>query len=256
MKQHGAGWIKWQRGQALTEYSVLVPAGIFIMLMAGLVVQFIVGGFEKTVQGLNPATGLECEVEPEAKQEGPEVAPLGCHSVQLVGRSYDEANDRTTAAYQVTSACDPSISHWTLGLPAELRGNVVRVSEQYEWGTDATTGVAGIKFDTGYETGGGGDKDTEVDPVVPPGRDKDKDKDKKSAADGYALTSFSSVPLVPYYQTDTSDSRTVIITLAGYYQWDVVTVGLKAGTELYYSEITAPVQPDDGSSEETNQCPE
>lgn len=255
MNKHTTRRNKWQGGQAMAEYSVILPVGIFLLLMSGAIVSFITGGFQRTYDGLTSPGDLQCETALENIEEGPQTAYPGCHVVELVGRTYDEENDRTTAAYKVTSMCDPSISHWTLGLPPGLEGKVLTTSEDYEWVTNSKNGESGIKFDTGYETEDG-DKDEDVEPTAEPTeKPKKEKKDKAAAGSGYALTSFSSLPFVPYYSTTATDSRTILITLSGYYEWDVVTVYVKAGTQTVTGTITAPVQQTDPSTEE-NQCPE
>jgi hypothetical protein len=146
-------------------------------------------------------------------------------------------NDRTTVAYEVTSGCDPAISHWTLGLPDGLRDKVLSTSEAYEWGVDPNTGVSGIKFDTGYDVGGGG------------GGGKGKGK----AMGGVMLASFNRNSASTLPAPVTMDSRTVLITLSGYYDWSLTEVAIKAGTEIYHSVITAPTTPAD-PEEEQDQC--
>jgi hypothetical protein len=239
MKLRPSRWFKWQSGQAMAEYWVTIPGSIMIMLAAAALVQFITGGLLRTWEGLTPNGGLDCEVQPEEEDEGPEYAQLGCHSVQLVARYYDSETDRTTVAYEVTSGCDPAISHWTLGLPDGLRDKVLSTSEAYEWGVDPNTGVSGIKFDTGYDVGGGGG-----------GGGGGKGKGK--AMGGVMLASFNRGSASPLSAPVTMDSRTVLITLSGYYDWTLTEVAIKAGTEVYHSVITAPTTPAD--PEEQDQC--
>jgi hypothetical protein len=229
-KQNKKGWFRWQRGQALVEYWVTIPAGILIMLSAAAIGTFVTGGFLQAKEGLEHG-GLPCEsTVAETPTEGEEYAQLDCHSVQLVSNVYDEENEWTTVGYKVISGCDPSISNWILGLPLELQDDVIAISDtKTEWTEgDPNTGVAGLKFENGYESDET-DKSEEKGP-----------KDKKT----------SSLGLIGYFHptaddtimaAEEMDSRTVLITLAGYFQWDVVQVSVKAGTEIYYSEITAPV---------------
>jgi hypothetical protein len=63
---------------------------------------------------------------------------------------------------------------------------------------------------------------------------------------GFASTLLSPVEL---------DSRTVLLTLSGYYTWDTVVVTIKTGTETYTSTVTAPVAPAD-PQEEQDKCEE
>ena len=92
----------------------------------------------------------------------------------MISQYHDEANDQTTVAYKVTNGCDPDISHWTLGFPQGVADKILASSENYEdWGTDPTTGLAGIKFDTEYGGGGGGDDGGDEDtPYGGKGKDK------------------------------------------------------------------------------------
>lgn len=209
-----ARWIRLQRGQAMMEYWPTIPAAIIVMLIASLLVQVIESSFLQVAEGLN-REGLDCEVESDEESEGPDTANLGCHTIQLVGKSYDEQNDRTTVAYKVTNGCDPDISHWSLEFPRGLQDKVLSVSEQYEWVVDPTTGVAGLKFDTEYGGGGGG-----------------KDKKDKKVQDTLLLVNLR--------REGFDDSRVVLITLAGYYNWTTTTVAIKAGQDIYYSSISAP----------------
>ncbi len=230
-------WWRWQRGQAMAEYWVTIPVGIIIMLAASGLAQFVTGGLTQTVEGLQNPGGLTCEVTPDEADEGPDYAQLDCHSVQLVSKSYDEATDQTTLAYQVTSACDPAISHWILGLPPGVAKNIISSSEPYIEHLDTpdpTTGAYGIKFDTGYDEGGGG------------GGGGGKGKGKKSA---------DTIMLVGLNQsTSPTESRTIFLTLGGYYEWEIVEVHVKAGTEHYESVITAPVSAADPSDTAEDEC--
>jgi hypothetical protein len=211
-------WFKWQRGQALMEYWPTIPASIVIMLAAAGLVQFINGAILETVEYLNP-TGFECTDEEEV-DEGPTTAELDCHTIELVGNTYDEGSDQTTVVYRVTSGCDPDISHWVLALPESVASNIVDSSERYEYVTDPATGVTGIKFDTEYG-----------------------DSKKEKTYSGYMLVSSSA-------SKSAFEARNVLITLGGYYDWSITTVTIKAGTEVYYSEITAPMQIHEGTDEE------
>ncbi len=109
MNNRKARWFKWQSGQAMAEYWVTIPASIIILLAAAGLVQFIIGGLLQTVHGLDSSSGLDCQTQPEEQQEGPEYTQLDCYNVQLVAQSYDQASDRTTAAYKVTTTCGQSI---------------------------------------------------------------------------------------------------------------------------------------------------
>lgn len=220
MEKNKSRWFKWQRGQALVEYWATIPAGIVLMLMAAGAVSFIVHSFGDTLTGLNPGA-LTCGALSEADEDGPEIAHPGCHTIQLTARYYDDVKDRTTLAYTVTSGCDPSISHWTLGLGNGVADRILSSSEDYVYGTDPRTGVTGIKFDTGYETS---KQDSDTDPG----------KKGKKTSSYISLTSTGASVL-------TTDSRTVFLTLGGYFDWEIVNLGVKAGTQTYIDQITAPV---------------
>jgi hypothetical protein len=236
MKLRPSRWFKWQSGQAMAEYWVTIPGSVIIMLSAAALVQFITGGLLRTYEGLQPRGGLNCEVQPEEKDEGPTKTDFPCSSVELAGRFYDEENDRTTVAYKVTSDCKYDISNWILGLPPELQDKILSSSEPYLWTfNDHNEGISGIKFETGYGGGGGGGKGKAMGGVM-----------LASFNRGFASTLLSPVEL---------DSRTVLLTLSGYYTWDTVVVTIKTGTETYTSTVTAPVAPAD-PKEEQDKCEE
>ncbi len=220
MKPRESRWITWQRGQALTEYWPTIPASIIIMLMASGIATWFNKAILQTVDYLNP-TDLRCEQQVD-EEEGPDTAYMDCYTIELVGNSYDEVNDQTTVAYKVTDDCETDISHWMLGLPEDVAANIVSSSEKYEWVVDPTTGVAGVKFDTGYES---------------------KPSKKTQRFDGLMLASRSLSP-------SAVDSRTVLLTLGGYYDWSLTHVSIKAGTEVYHSTITAPVAIHQGTDDE------
>jgi hypothetical protein len=240
MKKKHSRWFKWQRGQALMEYWPTIPAAICLMLAASGLTQAINKSILTTVDYLNP-TGLECP-EQEEDEEGPTEAQLDCHSVELVGRSYDEVNDRTTVAYEVTSGCSPDISHWMLAAPEWFADNILSASEKWEYVTDPKTGVTGIKFDTPYRS-----------------------KDKKTANldesllgasmardSGIVLMSFHSPNGLSGLNAETEpDSRTVLVTLAGHYDWTMTTIAIKAADEnVYLGTITAPIEIYQGDEDE------
>jgi len=211
MKARTPKWLRWQRGQALAEYWPTIPAAITLLLVGGLVVQFITGSLLTTVDYLNPV-GFECEEKPPAyESEGPETAtPMGNHEIQLLSKTYDPETNRTTVVYRVTNSPSPDISNWVLGMPPGVRRHILSTSERYlTVDNDPHTGITGIKFETGFRSW-------------------------EPSLSGYALVGYSPRAEVT--------SRDVIITLAGYYEWGVVEVGLKAGTQVYHNTITGPVQ--------------
>jgi hypothetical protein len=92
-------------------------------------------------------------------------------------------------------------------------------------GTDPTTGLTGVKFDTGYESGGRG-------------------KGKASLTDIVLVSSNHGV--------HNEEVRDVFLTLGGYFEWDYTDLGVKAGTETYTSVISAPSAP--AEYDDSNQC--
>lgn len=270
MKRLGINWKKLERGQALMEYWPTFPAAVGIMIGAGAITAFLGGAFSSTTEGLNRA-GLPQEVceTTEETTEGPTVAQLGDHTVEVTAQNYDPETDTTTVTYTVTSGTQPSISHWVLAMPSDVADNIVDVSEQYEWtDSDPTTGVAGIKFDTGYEGGEAGGSSSEES-----GGGKGKGKGKGSASlfdldnqyvsSGWDMTSdIGYVPGVdPIAQEgeettitmpSTGEAREITMVLSGMYQFETTTVTVKAGTETEYAEISAPTQVVDTSSTEAD----
>ena len=143
-----------ERGQALAEYAPTFPAVIAILIISATTISaFLEGAFRKAVDGLN---GVSVCSNTDESREGPAVAMVGPHRISLIGVSYNAADDTTSIVYRVESLDDPSISHWTLGISNEVAQAIRDTSEMYEWtNSDPTTGLAGIKFDTGYESAGG-----------------------------------------------------------------------------------------------------
>ncbi|HEX3049349.1 MAG TPA: hypothetical protein VHP83_01755 [Aggregatilineaceae bacterium] len=227
----GSFWYKLQRGQALMEYWPTIPATLMILVTTSMIVSFLNGSYMTVVDELGNPGGFDCEQEQDEKEEGPDLAQLDCHSVQLVGKSYDEGTDRTTVAYKVTSGCNPSISNWVLGIPKEVADKIVSSSEPYQaWSTDPNSGQSGIKFETGYESSGDG------------GGGGGKGGGKKLAFSGNMFSRL-------FLETD---ERVVVFTIDGHYDWSVTYVTVKAGTQVFYSTITAPTTP--YTEEEEDQC--
>lgn len=220
-----------QRAQALMEYQVLIPMGILIALMAGAIGAFLTTSFQETADGLQPET-QDCEEGDPGSNEndtqGPSYATMAGHSVTLTSHVYNETTNTTTITYRVTSSGDPAISHWILALPANVLSKLSSASEFYEIGTDPTTGVTGIKFDRGYDSGSGGSGN--------------KGNGNKRSDAGIVLVR---APQQPRY----AETRDIMIILVGDFEWNGVTVAIKAGTQTYSSTITAPV-----SVKEDNSC--
>lgn len=76
------------------------------------------------------------------------------YNITLTSSAYDAATDTTTFTYAVVSGRKPSISHWVIAIPVSCGGAEVLVGSNDSTVTwthaDPTTGVRGIKFDTGY----------------------------------------------------------------------------------------------------------
>lgn len=224
-------WLRWQRGQAMAEYWVTIPAGIIIMLAAAGVVQFITNGLTQTVEGLEYTGSVECTVTTPDEDTGPLYADLSGHTVELVMNVYDEETDTTQIAYRVTSGGRHDISHWMLGLPPGVAKHIIWTSEPWVDHTtkaDPTTGMFGIKFDTGYNSSGEADDGGATEPP----KDKDKPGKKKSDA-GIVLTGYSA---------RAADSRIIVIHLSGYFDWDITDLGVKASTDVFMGTITAPAR--------------
>jgi hypothetical protein len=96
---------------------------------------------------------------PPAAQASASASASGItYALALTGSRFDEAGDRTVFTYAVTSnpAGGPAISHWVLALPscvtaADLAGSSDPLASFVS--PDPTTGVRGVKFDTGYRDG-------------------------------------------------------------------------------------------------------
>jgi len=75
------------------------------------------------------------------------------YSVEYLGSNYDGNN--TTFTYRVSASNDPAISHWVLELPDCIKeADIVSAGPgTWEFGTDPTTGVRGIKFESSVEPG-------------------------------------------------------------------------------------------------------
>ncbi|KAA0007142.1 MAG: DUF11 domain-containing protein, partial [Thermoplasmata archaeon] len=82
--------------------------------------------------------------------------PIGNHEIVFISHTYDEIRNVSRWTYLVKSGSHPSISHWVMELGGCIdEDDIVNASEYYEYMStshpDPTTGLAGIKFDTGYE---------------------------------------------------------------------------------------------------------
>lgn len=79
------------------------------------------------------------------------------YTISLTSAEYDAENDLTVFSYSVLSNPNdgPAISHWVIGFAEECGSSSILVDSNdplVEWNeSDPTTGVRGIKFDTGYD---------------------------------------------------------------------------------------------------------
>ena len=89
----------------------------------------------------------------------------------------------------------------------------VEGEKKVEFGLDPTTGLSGVKMDTGFEPKGGGKKTFNPD------------------LEGIMLTSASARSEV--------EVREVFFSLAGHYELTVVQIGLKAGGDVFLGTIVA-----------------
>jgi hypothetical protein len=234
-------WIRRQRGQAMAEYQTLIPIGVMIAITAGLITGFLGDSFKKTIGGLE-TRGIECEAAAPEDNQGPTLATMGNHTIRLTASVYNPEDDTTTVTYTVTSGASPSISHWVLGLPQVVADNILEVSEQHEWtDADPTTGTRGIKFDTGYEVGGGGSGGGGG------GHSGGKGGGKSALNSGIVLTS-STVRVyrgsfAAVYSADEFDtvSREITLLISGNYDWGTADTSIKAGTDTYTSTIRTPI---------------
>jgi hypothetical protein len=234
---------KLESGQALAEYVVTVPIGVAILIVSGLIVGFLTDSFQTTADGLTPSA-YQCNEDDSSDEqhEGPRTAQLSCHTIELISEVYDANTDTTTVGYRVTSVCDPSISYWTLAIPSSVASKIQSASEQYSYGKDPTTGVTGVKFDTGYESGGGsGDNG---------GNGGNGGNGSNGNGNGRGKASLTDIVLVSSnHGTHNEEVRDVFLTLGGYFQWDITEVTVKAGQEVSYSTISAPSAPAEQGSE-------
>lgn len=226
---------KRERGQAMAEYAVLFPAAVAILIVAGGI-GFVNRMMYTEIITAFVQTGIEEQCEPV--DEGPTVAEMNGHLIEACGAVYNEAADVTTITYCVTNGNDPSISHWVMGVDRSFYNAIISVSEQYEWtDDDPSTHVAGIKFDTGYESSGGGnDKDNKGRGNASLPSALDMTAMKRLDLGGMSANDPLNEDLSDYDAT----ARDVIILVSGEWDADGGTVSIKAGTETYYSTITLP----------------
>jgi hypothetical protein len=243
-------WARLQRGQAMMEYWPAIPIAIAIMISAGALAQMLSGAFLSTADALNRSgMGVEVCNDTVENTDGPDNVVMDDHKIETCSNVYDPETDTTTFCFTVTTGCSPSISHWTLGLPKAVADKLIDSSEAYEnWGTDPTTGVTGIKFDTGYECDASSEEEG--------GKEKPPKGGKKVFApvgDPRLVSRVGTNPVMQIAMPATGDSRDIFMVLSGQYEWEPVEVAVKAGTETYVSTISAPAAP---VTEETAPAPD
>jgi hypothetical protein len=227
---------RFQRGQALAEYMPLIPAAIMVLIGAGMMGRMLVQWFAHTVV-IFDRHGLACEIlevdPPPASQDGPLVAYIDDHRIELKATVYDPATNTTTVTYRVTSGDQPSISHWTLGIPRSIYDNIIEISEGQTTFVDPDQHFEehGLKFDRDF-AGSGGKK-------TPPGQQKNFDSNG-----GIVLASFSGPVLTSTAQYDMEDyqgvARDITILIDGEYNFYSGDVYVKAGSSTLSGTISLP----------------
>ncbi len=242
-------------GQAMMEYMVLIPAAIMIGIAAAYAAAFINGAFQRTIDGLS---GGLCEAETERPESlsGSTIAHLGDHTIELTSRVYNPDDNTTTVVYRVTSADKPSISHWNLELPREVYDNLISASEQREWMSSGDTSLQssypqfmwpGMKFDTGYEVGGGEDDGQPSDPddgqPANPGGGPPPGVGGGPKSKAFVATPMDVMTVKVALSSDGTVSRDVILLFSGNYDWSDAYVVVKAGQEAHQDVISVPSAP-------------
>lgn len=127
-------WWGLQSGQALVEYWPTIPAAIMVMIVASAIAGPIGRIFHQTTDSLNMVV---CGDAPPAYF----TLPIG-QVVEILGSSYDSANDRSTFTLSV-----PTDSQVVLGFDEAAVQRIAQASETYgSFGQEPTTGKTGITF--------------------------------------------------------------------------------------------------------------
>ena len=222
------GLRRFECGQALLEYGALIPGAILVSIVAAAALGPAISSmFQQTYEGVNrvsceaPSTVTELE---------------GGHTIEVA--SYVPTDESTTITFKVTSGTQPSISHWVLGLDEATAALVIYASENYEdYQQDPTTGVFGIKFDTGYEGGeGGGDNGGNNGGGNNGGGIGGGNGGGKGNGNAKALT----------LGEETTETRFIVVTLSGYVDIEELDVTVKAGQEVSYGSVEFPTITDEG----------
>ncbi len=238
MNSKRSRWFRWQRGQAMAEYWPTIPAGIIIMLSAAGIVQFITSSLTRTVEGLEYTGAMECEMTTGTPEtDGPLFAETSGKEFVITSdvEGTDTENPTTTITITVTDTTNPAISNIGLGMPRAVYEAImdITVAGASGWKTewvdpDPNAGIPGLKFEGLFDDGGG---EEPLEGEEPAGGGKPPKK--KSAGD---------IVLVGYAERSTGNSVTIILTLAGYYDWSITPVWVKAGTTVHYTEISLPAK--------------
>lgn len=228
-----------ERGQAMSEYIVLYPIAIGVMIVASAAVAVILNGLQRTVDVFQPrgVVPMEC-VDDGPSLSGTTIAYMGDHIIEVTAVVYNETDDTTTVTYSVTSGPKPSISHWVLGLSPEIADQIISTSEPIvDYSLDPRTGMMGVKFDIGYEStgsddGGGGNGGGN-------GGGGGKGKGGKVMDVIYEGKFFPT--LMSTTNVDSGLYRDVTLLFSGQYDFGDVDVAIKAGLDIHTSVILAPI---------------
>lgn len=252
-QQPDSSWKKLERGQALVEYWPTIPIAIAVMIAASAVVSFVGSAFLRT------ANGLESYCPTSEEDAAPTIAEIHNHKIEPSGVVYDPETNRTTVAFTVTSGPQPSISHWVLGIPKSVADRILSTSEAASWtDNDPTTGVAGLKFDIGYEASGGnngggnngggnnggGNNGGGNNDQTDPSKGKGNGKGVGFSRFGARMTALTA---------EGTDTRVIVITLDGNFLFDSIPVTTKAGSDqVGTAMISGPVALADEDGSESN----
>ncbi len=246
-------WFRWQRGQALAEYHVLIPGSIIILLSAAGLAQFISTSLMRTVEGLEYTGAMECEMVGGVEtREGPLFAETTGKELVVVSDVENEGEPSTTISIEVTDKSDPAISNIVFAMPKEVYEAITHIEVigasgwKYEWvDMDPNAKVPGLKFEGLFDDGGGKPPKEEEEPQPPkeePKPPKEEPKPPKEEPKPPKKKSSGEIVLVGYPMRELGDSVTILVTLAGYFDWHTTQVYIKAGTTVLSTEISLPAR--------------